>query len=183
MTCRTHRTRSYRCAGSWGGAPLNLQAEVQVTPGQNVHLRLPQADWQSLHAQGDLTLVQNLDRSTGQFKWSVANLADLNQLLGQHLAGSLTGALNLVPAAPGAVAGNSAQTSLQVNTAGLQIGGLKVEASLTGTGPLNALNLTLAAKAPVLGEPAQVAASGPTRHRQEQRDADGRRRRRARGYR
>ena len=51
-----------------------------------MHIQLPQADWQSLHAQGDLTLAQDLDQSQGQLKWSIANLADLNPLLGQHLA-------------------------------------------------------------------------------------------------
>ena len=146
--------------GVLAGQPVTLQADVQVHPGQDVHISLPQADWQSLHAQGDFTLAQDLDRSRGALKWSFANLADLNALLGQHLAGSIGGELHLVPVAAGAVAGNGTQTSLQVSTDGLTIGSLKVSGTLTGSGPLHALQLSLAAQSPLLGAPAHIAALG-----------------------
>ena len=108
--------------------PVTLQALVQVHPGDSIHIELPQADWQSLHAQGDLTLgLQDLDRSQGVFKWSIANLADLNQVLGQHLAGQLSGALSLVPAGKGAAV---ASTNLQVSGEGLQTGTGNFAASL-----------------------------------------------------
>ena len=94
-------------SGSLAGEPLTLQADVQVHPGQDVHIDLPHADWRSLHAQGAVTFAQDVDRSQGEIKWSIATLADLDPLLGQHLAGSLSGALNLQPDAP---------ASLQVRT-------------------------------------------------------------------
>ncbi|HTB66693.1 MAG TPA: translocation/assembly module TamB domain-containing protein [Steroidobacteraceae bacterium] len=144
--------------GSLAAQPVTLQALVQVHPGDSIHIELPQADWQSLHAQGNLTLgLQDLDRSQGQFKWSIANLSDLNQVLGQHLAGQLSGALSLVPAGKGAAVAN---TNLQVSGEGLQIGAQKFSATLTGSGPLHALQLTLVAQAPILGKPASLKAQG-----------------------
>ncbi len=93
----------------------------------------------------------------GELKWSVANLSDLDALSGQHFAGKLSGALNLVPAATGSA---DASTDLQVTGEGLEIGTQKLNATLTGTGPLHALQLTLAVQAPVLGKPAVLAAQG-----------------------
>ena len=146
-------------SGQLAGSPLALHAEVLVHPGQTIHIQLPQADWQSLHAQADVTLAQDLDQSQGELKWSIAKLADLNSLLSQRFGGSLTGALKLVPQAPGA-ASKAAQTSLQVTGDGLEIGGLKMNATLTGTGPLHALQLSLAAQSTILGKPAHVEATG-----------------------
>jgi translocation and assembly module TamB len=145
--------------GQLAGAALALHADVLVHPGQTIHIQLPQADWQSLHAQGDLTLAQDPDQSQGQLKWSIAKLADLNPLLGQHFGGSLTGTLNLGPAQPGA-AGSSAQTNLQVIGDGVEVGGLKINATLAGTGPLHALQLSLTAQSTVLGKPAHLEAQG-----------------------
>ncbi len=144
--------------GQLAGEPLTLQADLQDNPGQAVHIRVPQADWQSLHAQGDLTLAHDLDQSAGQFKLSVAKLSDLNQLLGRHFGGSLAAALTLMPASKGA--GATAQTSLEVTTEGLRVGGLSVNAKLTGTGPLHALQLSLAAQSEVLGAASHVEAQG-----------------------
>ncbi|HTC52001.1 MAG TPA: translocation/assembly module TamB domain-containing protein [Steroidobacteraceae bacterium] len=144
--------------GSLGAEPVSLQAQVQVNPGESVHIDLPQAAWRSVHAQGNLTLaVRDLDRSQGQFKWSIADLSDLNELLGQHFAGQLSGSLNLAPTGKDAAL---ASTSLQVNGTGLQIGAQKFDATLTGSGPLHALQLTLAAQAPLLGKPASLTAQG-----------------------
>ena len=81
--------------GVLAGQPVTLQAQVQLHPGQDVHILLPHADWQSLHAEGDLTVAQDTDRSRGQLRWSFANLADLNALLGQHLGGGIGGELHL----------------------------------------------------------------------------------------
>jgi translocation and assembly module TamB len=150
--------------GSLAAQPVTLQAQVQVIPGQSVHIELPQADWQSLHAQGNLTLgVQDLDRSQGQFKWSIANLSDLNPLLGQHFAGQLAGSLNLVPAGKDAPV---ASTNLQVTGTGLQIGAQKFDATLTGSGPLHALQLNLGAQATILAKPASLKAQGQLQGRQ-----------------
>jgi translocation and assembly module TamB len=137
--------------GSLAGEPVTLQADVQDTPGQSLHVDLPHADWRSLHAQGALTLTPDMDRSQGQIKWSIAALADLNPLLGQHLTGSLSGALNLVPGAP---------ASLQITTDGLQVGSMKVSGTLTGTGPPHAMQLQLAVQSPVLGVPTALTAQG-----------------------
>jgi translocation and assembly module TamB len=145
-----------KLSGQLAAQPLTVQADVELLPGKSVHVRLPHADWQSLHAEGDLTLAQDLDRSQGSLKWSFAKLGDLNQLLGQHLAGSLTGSLNLVPAGAGSPASQTAQTSLQVTTDSLEIGALKVNGTLTGTGPLHALQLALTAQSQILGKPAHV---------------------------
>ena len=146
--------------GVLAAQPVTLQATVQRRPGQDVHISLPQANWQSLHAQGELTLAQDLDRSQGELKWSFANLADLNVLLGQHLGGSLTGEVHLVPDAGGAVDGRGAHTSVQVSTDGLIVGTLKVSGTLTGTGPLHALQLSLGAQSDVMGTPAHMSAKG-----------------------
>lgn len=147
--------------GMLGSQPLTLQADVQMHPGEDLHVSLPHADWQSLHAQGDLTLTtQDLDQSHGELKWSFANLADLNALLGQHLGGGLQGELHLVPA-DGSVGGeHRGQTTVQVNTEDLAIGALRLSANLKGAGPLHALQLSLAAQSPVLGAPAHLAAQG-----------------------
>jgi translocation and assembly module TamB len=150
--------------GTLAAQPVTLQAQVQVHPGDSIHIDLPQADWRSFHAQGDLTVgLQDVDRSQGQIKWSIANLSDLNELLGQHLAGQLSGALNLVPAAKDAAV---ASTNLQISGEGLQIGAQKFSATLTGSGPLHALQLTLAAQAPILGKPASLKAQGQLQARQ-----------------
>ena len=144
--------------GQLGAQPVTLQAQLQMHPGDSIHIDLPRADWQSLHAQGNLTLgLADLDRSQGQFRWSIADLADLNELLGQHLAGTLSGSLNIMPAGR---EGAQARTELQVSGEGLQIGAQKFSATLEGSGPLHALQLTLAAQAAVLGRPATLRAQG-----------------------
>jgi translocation and assembly module TamB len=144
--------------GVLASQPLTLQAALQVHPGQDIHIGLPQANWQSLHAQGDLTLTQNLDQSHGQLKWTITNLADLNLLLGQHLAGSLAGNLNLVSDNDAGANNSHVQTNLQVTTENLAVGNLKINGTLTGTGPLHALKLSLAAQSPILGTPSHLAA-------------------------
>ena len=65
--------------------------------------------------------------------------------------------MSLVP--PGKDA-TLASTNLQISGEGLQIGAQKFNATLTGSGPLHALQLTLAAQAPVLGKPASLKAQG-----------------------
>jgi len=136
--------------GELAGQPVTLRADVEVHPGQNTHIGLPQADWQSLHAQGDLTLAHDLDQSQGQLRFAVGNLADLNALLGQHLAGNVSGTFNLAPD----------ESHLQVTTQGLTVGALNINGTLTGAGPLHALQLALNAQSPLLGAPATIAAQG-----------------------
>ncbi|HTY92441.1 MAG TPA: translocation/assembly module TamB domain-containing protein, partial [Steroidobacteraceae bacterium] len=146
-----------RARGSVAGASLTLQADVQVDPGRMLRVSALQADWQSLHAQGDLTLAQELDRSHGELRCAIGNLGDFSALLGRHLAGRLAGTLTLMPPADAA---STAATSLQVTADGLEVGSLPFNATLAGSGPLHALALQLAAQSTVLGAPATLRAQG-----------------------
>src|SRR5258708_34836296 len=58
-----------------------------------------EASWKSAHAEGDLTWATDKAQVHSQLAVSVAQLQDLQRLIGFGLAGSLSGDLSLSPAA------------------------------------------------------------------------------------
>ncbi|HVO47308.1 MAG TPA: translocation/assembly module TamB domain-containing protein [Steroidobacteraceae bacterium] len=140
--------------GDLDGSPLVLNALVQQLEGGSMHAVIQHADWKSAHAQADITSGAEFAQAHGTVQWRMSELADMDRLLGTALQGSVAGNLSLVPSA-----GHS-KVQLLIDAHDVVAGGVTADAHLTGDGPLDALNLTLAAQSPALaGAPATVNAT------------------------
>ncbi|HUI60806.1 MAG TPA: translocation/assembly module TamB domain-containing protein, partial [Steroidobacteraceae bacterium] len=135
--------------GDLDGSPLVLNVFVQQLSGGSMHAVIQHADWKSAHAQGDVTGGPDFAQAHGNVQWRLSELADLDRLLGSTLQGSLAGSLSLTPS------GGHSKVQLLVDAHNVVAGGVTADAHLTGDGPLDALDVTLAAQSPALaGSPA-----------------------------
>jgi translocation and assembly module TamB len=86
------------------------------------------ADWKSAHAEGDLNVTTDKQQLHGQLTVSIAQLEDLQRLLGVEIAGSLAGNLALQPD------GQRTRARLQVDAKDLKLSGLAGSVHLAGEG-------------------------------------------------
>ena len=71
--------------GMLDGAPLNLDAAVDRSADHAFRVLVRQADWKSAHLDGDMTADADLAHSHGQLHLHVAQLIDLDRLVGMNL--------------------------------------------------------------------------------------------------
>ncbi|HVC63571.1 MAG TPA: translocation/assembly module TamB domain-containing protein [Acetobacteraceae bacterium] len=171
------------------GALLNAPIDLALTASRDaggIRLAVQRADWQSMHAEGTLTLPAGATIPQGTLRLRMMRLADLAPLLGRKLAGSIEAALDSGPAVarltltarglalPGTAAvsraaldatitGPQGDPSLQatLTAEGIAAGGISgAAAKLEAHGTQTALAVTLSASAPGLaGSPARVDAA------------------------
>ena len=172
--------------GTLLGSPVALTVAAQRLADGAYHVAIDRADWKSAHAQGALTVNPPALVPQGQLRFSMTRLADLDPLLGLHLAGSVEAALDatasqatLTAKASNAALPNTAAVSrmtLRLAVAnpttqpvvnadlaldGVSAGTIAGSATLHAQGPKNALALKLAAALPrVDGAAARVEATG-----------------------
>jgi translocation and assembly module TamB len=140
--------------GRFAGAPLQLAASLERDAGDALHLVVQRSQWKSASLEGDLTSGANLASGHGSVRLRVAQLADLQPLLGIRIEGSIAGDLALRPAA----GRTYAQARLEARN--IVAGGVSANARLTASGPSDALALQLAVQSPdVGGEPASLDSS------------------------
>jgi translocation and assembly module TamB len=125
--------------GSFEGAPINLALDATRDPAGTLQATIQQADWRSLHAEGALTLPPGATLPQGRITLRFPQLADLRPLIGQPIAGGLTAALALDPAA--------ATLDAEIRGAGLpgnQVGSALIKARVTNptTNPVLAATVT-----------------------------------------
>jgi translocation and assembly module TamB len=143
--------------GTLDGAPLNLDVDVSMerTPERVLHAVIHRAAWKSAHAEGDLNLTTDKQQLHGQLTVSVAQLQDLQRLLGVEIAGSLAGNLGLQPD------GARTRARLQVDAKDLTFSGLAGSVHLAGEGFTDAFAFKAGVDLPKLnGVAASLGASG-----------------------
>ncbi|HTX24528.1 MAG TPA: translocation/assembly module TamB domain-containing protein [Steroidobacteraceae bacterium] len=144
---------SIEAKGSFAGAPLELVASFARGRGDQYLLEIERTDWKSVHVDANVTTGVNLSRGTGSVRLRIADLADLDPLIGKPLTGSVAGELSLSPD------GGRTRGKLQIEGRELSAGNIKVHATLSGSGPLDALQLQLDAQSPdVRGDPLSLTA-------------------------
>jgi len=114
--------------GVLDGAPLNLDVSMARTAERVIRGVIHGADWKSAHAEGDLNVTTDKQQLHGQLTVSIAQLEDLQRLLGVEIAGSLAGNLALQPD------GQRTRARLQVDAKDLKLAGLAGSVHLAGEG-------------------------------------------------
>jgi translocation and assembly module TamB len=116
--------------GTLDGAPLNIDVDVSMERAAErvLHAVIHHAAWKSAHAEGDLNLTTDKQQLHGQLTVSVAQLRDLQRLLGVDVAGSLAASLGLEPD------GRRTRARLQVDAKDLTLSGLAGSVHLAGEG-------------------------------------------------
>ena len=143
--------------GTLDGAPLNVDVDVSMerTPERVLHAVIHRAAWKSAHAEGDLNLTTDKQQLHGQLTVSVAQLRDLQRLLGVDIAGSLAGNLGLQPD------GARTRARLQVDAKDLTFSGLAGSVHLAGEGFTDAFAFKAGVDLPKLnGVAVSLGASG-----------------------
>ncbi|HEY0748547.1 MAG TPA: translocation/assembly module TamB domain-containing protein [Steroidobacteraceae bacterium] len=139
--------------GTFDGAPLQLAVSVQHAAGGTLRATT-QANWKSVHAEGQIALNEH-SRAQGQLSLTVAQLGDLQHLVGQSLAGSLTAALSVKPEA------DRARAHVQIDAADLAVAGLTGSAHLSGDGFTDSFAFDAGVQIPKLrGAAASLTAKG-----------------------
>ena len=143
--------------GTLDGAPLNVDVDVSMerTPERVLHAVIHRAAWKSAHAEGDLNLTTDKQQLHGQLTVSVAQLQDLQRLMGVDIAGSLAGNLGLQPD------GARTRARLQVDAKDLTFSGLAGSVHLAGEGFTDAFAFKAGVDLPKLnGVAVSLGASG-----------------------
>ncbi|MGH8295060.1 MAG: translocation/assembly module TamB domain-containing protein [Steroidobacteraceae bacterium] len=142
-----------QASGSFGGAPLRLQASLARATANTFHILIPRATWKSLAIHADLTAGRDLAASRGSLRLQVAQLSDLQPFVGRRLEGAIAASIDFTPGAGG--------THARFDLAATHVvaGGIAGDARLTAAGPLDALRIQVTAHSPGFhGAPASLAA-------------------------
>jgi translocation and assembly module TamB len=141
--------------GSLDGAPLNLDVAMERSADRAFHTVIHRAAWRSLHTQGDITLARDMTQMHGRLDLAVAQLQDLQHLLGVDLAGSLAANLVLCPD------GARTRAHLQVDAQDLRVAGIAGTAHVSGDGFTDAFAFKAGVQIPKLkGAAASLDTSG-----------------------
>jgi len=137
--------------GDLDGAPLRLNVSLEHDKDDIYHANIKQADWKSAHADGEIASGSNVAQAKGTIHFRMAQLSDLNRLLGTSLQGNVGGTI--------ALSANS-HAQIQIDATDLVTGAITTNAQLTATGTMDALDIKLSAQSPAIaGQPATVDAA------------------------
>jgi translocation and assembly module TamB len=141
--------------GQLDGAPLDVDVTLAHGPGSAFHADIRQASWKSARANGNITLPDGGAPAHGQMSLSVEQLADLENLLGTKLGGSLTANLTLQPEQ------KRTEVKVQVDGHALALGRIVGDAHVSGEGSLDAFGFDAGVQLPNLhGAAAALTAHG-----------------------
>lgn len=114
--------------GSLDGAPLDLDVAMERSANRALHAVIHRVSWRSLHLDGDITLARDTTQMHGRLDLAVAQLQDLQHLLGVELAGSLAGNLVLRPD------GARTRAHVQLDAQDVRVAGIAGTAHVSGDG-------------------------------------------------
>jgi translocation and assembly module TamB len=141
--------------GSFDGAPLQVQVALERNPVGSLHAAIRQASWKSAHVDGDIDVIPASAQTRGRIDVVVAQLSDLQNLLGIDIAGSLTGKIALQPD------GQRTRTLLQMDVRDLKLAKLAGNLHLSGDGFTDSLGFEANVQLPDLrGAAASLTAKG-----------------------
>jgi translocation and assembly module TamB len=137
--------------GDLDGAPLRLNAALQLEKGDVYRAMIQQADFKSAHADGDVTTGTDFAEARGGVRFRVGDLSDFDRLIGNDLRGSISGNLTFKPD------GGKTRAGIDIDAKDIQTGGISANAQLAANGTLDALNIKLGMQSPaVAGTPLNV---------------------------
>jgi translocation and assembly module TamB len=141
--------------GTLDAAPLHVDVALQRSQAGTVHALIRRVDWKSAHADGDITVSGSTGQSHGHVRMQMARLADLKQLLGLDVAGSVTGNVVLRPEQ------GKTYANLSLDARDLSAGPFTGSAQLSADGVADALGFKLDLQTPHLyGGAARLSAKG-----------------------
>ncbi|MEP6547355.1 MAG: translocation/assembly module TamB domain-containing protein [Gammaproteobacteria bacterium] len=141
--------------GTFDGAPVDVDVAFERGQSGAVRALVKRADWKSAHVDGDITVATDGGQSRGQLSVGLARLADLRDLLGRDLGGSLTGTVVLHPEH------GRTHAQLHFDARDLVAGQFAGNAQLAADGVFDAIGFKLDVQAPKLqGAKASLSASG-----------------------
>jgi translocation and assembly module TamB len=141
--------------GMLDGAPVHVDVAVERAQGGYLRALVRRVDWKSAHADGDIAVAPNATQSHGQLRLAVGQLADLRDLLGTNVGGSVTGTVVLHPDP------RRTHAELHVDARDLAAGPFVGNAQLSAEGGADALGFKLDVQVPNLhGAAASLSASG-----------------------
>lgn len=141
--------------GMLDGSPLQVDVAMERTQAAFMRAVIHHADWKSAHADGDVTIAPVAAQSRGQLRLQIGQLADLHDLLGVNLAGSLTGNVLLRPDR------GRTHAQMQVDARDVTAGEFAGNAQLTAEGATDALIFKLDLQLPSLrGAKASLSSGG-----------------------
>src|SRR5882672_11296824 len=141
--------------GTLDGAPVYVDVALERAQGGYARALVRRVDWKSAHADGDITVAPNATQSHGQLRLAVGQLADLRDLLGTNVAGSLAGTVVVHPDP------KRTHAEVHVDARDLAAGQFVGNAQLSADGVADALGFKLDVQVPDLhGAAASVTASG-----------------------
>lgn len=181
-------TAHLKAHGMLGGAPLDLDADIEQRADSRTALSIPRARWRSAEMHGQVQAGGDWRTAEGSIRLQIARLEDLKDLLGQDISGRLEGSLALagregrtearlaLTAGDLALAGVGAsramlegtvadpfgkpRVDLALNATGVTSGALNGGLNLTAAGPLDGLGLSLTGNFTQGQTPASLKAEG-----------------------
>ncbi len=141
--------------GNLDDAPLSVNVAFERSGAGALHTIVHQADWKSAHAQGDLSMAIGESQVGGRINLQIAQLSDLQHLVGVPLGGSVSATLDAHQV------GQTSQARLHLDARELAFDQFVANARLSGEGDLNAFAFDADADTQnLLGAPATVKTSG-----------------------
>ncbi|HEX3602906.1 MAG TPA: translocation/assembly module TamB domain-containing protein [Steroidobacteraceae bacterium] len=141
--------------GSLDGSPLRLDVSMERSAERVLHAVIQQATWKSAHADGDMTWATDKAQMHGRLSLSVAQLQDLQRLLGTDIAGSLAGNVTLRPD------GQRTRAQLELDAKDLTLSGMAGSMHVAGEGFTDSFAFKAGVQLPKLnGVPVTLGASG-----------------------
>jgi len=140
--------------GLFGGSPLKIQVALEGGPAGSLRAKIHDTSWNSAQLDGEITLAGN-QPAHGKLDLVVANLADLQNLLGVELAGSAKGSILLQPDR------GRSRVALQFDAQDVVLATLAGSVQLSGDGFGDSFGFAVTARLPALrGAEATLAAKG-----------------------
>jgi translocation and assembly module TamB len=90
-------TGTFLAQGSLDGAPLRVDVAAERSQAGFVRAQIRGADWKSAHVDGDITVATATAQTRGQLRLQMGQLAELQDLIGTKIGGSLAGTVELHP--------------------------------------------------------------------------------------
>ena len=146
---------TFAAQGMLDGAPLQVDLVIKRAQGGTFQAIVHRADWKSAHADGDINIAPNAAQSHGQLRLAVGQLADLQNLLGTKVGGSVTGTVTVHPDP------KHAHADLHFDARNVAAGRFVGNGQLTAEGVADALGFKIDVQVPDLyGAAANLSANG-----------------------
>jgi translocation and assembly module TamB len=141
--------------GTLDDAPLHIDIAMERSQAGFVRALIRSADWKSAHADGDVTVATANAQTHGQLRLQMGRLAELQDLIGTKVEGSLAGTVELHP--------DQGRTHVQIHldARDLAVAQFAGNAQVTAEGFADKLGFKLELQVPKLyGSAASLSADG-----------------------